>query len=321
MLAGMPMEVNVIKLSALKHPRRSFIALTVGSLLVASAGVVGPAGAAVTVVSGAGGKATSPPTDLVHYPKLTQAGLDELVAQDRATQAAQPGSGEVAKDVVSVETSPDGTMAVTQYTPAPGVTPEALADMLRQQGIQGVEVLAPEPAGPEVEHYDDCALGQARTIHCLPYYWLNNGYANPIVRFVDHSGVNWPVDNAVYQWNAVPEIDSWYYWSQCPYMAGARCVHVRSGMYGNTGWIGLAHYEIDFWTHHFTENASYIKLNDYYTPPSRLNIALHEIGHILGLGHNLWSGDCMYQHANSRNDIGGENYYLLNSVYSITRYV
>jgi hypothetical protein len=314
--------INVIRFSASGRARRTFIALMVGSL-VALTSMAGTAGATETGVPDAGGKAASPATDLVRYPKLTEAQLDERVAQDRKAQAGEPGSGAtdvMTTEVMSVETSPERT-TVTLYTPAPGVTPEALADMLRKQGIKDVRLVGYEPAGAGTMS-EACEYGQATTLTCLPSYWHNNGYNNPIVRFNDHSGANWPVDSAVYKWNMVPNIDSWYYYNRCPFMAGARCVDVWSGNYG-PGWTGQTVHTYEQWGDYraFRDGGpNYIKLNDYYNPYyynfTRNNVATHEAGHMLGLGHNRWSGDVMYYIANKREDIGGENPVCLANIYN-----
>lgn len=52
---------------------------------------------------------------------------------------------------------------------------------------------------------------------------------------------------------------------------------------------------------------------------TRNSVATYELGHVLGLGHNDWSGDLMHMYANKREDIGGENQTLLQALYSIDR--
>jgi hypothetical protein len=267
-----------------------------------------------------GQKAKSPITTLDTMPKFTAGQLASMSERDRAAQAAQPSGETEHADVVTVETTAEGT-GVALYTPVPGVTPEELAADLRKQGYEDVRIIRGQQVQPMAP--GDCAYGRARSITCPVSFWTNNGYEDPIVRFNDHSSDLWPATNAVYKWNQVPNIDSWYLWNSCPFMAGARCVDVLSANYGATTWVGRTWRFYPTSTHHgaFREQGHYVQLNDYHAPVgfTRNNVVTHELGHVLGLGHNTWSGDVLYEIANTREDIGGENPVLLASIYSITR--
>jgi Matrixin len=282
-----------------------------------------------------GYKAGSPATNLKQYPKFTAAQLAKMAQDDAARAATTPGpegENDYAGEVESSEILSDGSVAVTTYTPAPGVTPEELATALREDGEPNVEVIdhedgqdhnrAAAAAGPSA---DACSWYAARSITCPNSFWANHSFADPRVRFNDHTSAAWPVTNAVYKWNQTPNIDSYYLRNSCPFQAGARCVDVYSGNYGASDWVGLATRKYDPGTPQsgrFAEQGHFVQLNDYYNPGSsftRNNVATHELGHILGLGHNTSSNDVLYYVANLREDVGGQNPVLLSGIYSVPR--
>lgn len=276
-------------------------------------------------------KANSPETNLAAYPKLTDEQIAEKVAQERAERAKAPVNTTPVMDVTATESLPDGIVRVDIYTPAQGVTPEQLAASLRREGKQNVKVTAHAPESHTSGSHtksdvgtaaaSDCAYGQARTLTCPVSYWQNLGRGNPVVMFSDYSSAAWPTDSAVYKWNVVPNIDSWYrYGGHCDVLNDAYCVNVYSANYGNTGWWGRATY------YHFLSNSgaligAEVRLNDYpnLTAAQRNSTVIHELGHVLGLGHNMWSGDVMYAYEPFRQDIGGENSAMLQSIYSVYR--
>ncbi|WP_394831550.1 matrixin family metalloprotease [Pendulispora rubella] len=262
-----------------------------------------------------GAKARSPETNLNAYPKLPR-----TAKRSAEASAVAHSDASAAVDVVKVETLADGSTSFTIFDPAPGVAPEALAESLRQSsGKDSVRVLRHESAPAATLAPNDCQYGQAHSITCPISYWTNNGWGHPQVGFNDHSGSGWPTDNAVYKWNQVQGLDSLYKWNACPSGGGTHCVNVYSGNYGDTGWVGLTHFVSGPGA--FADGGTKVELNDYYAPNTftRNCVVTHELGHALGLGHNDWSGDVMYYVANRREDIGGENRALLESIHSVYR--
>jgi predicted Zn-dependent protease len=72
-------------------------------------------------------------------------------------------------------------------------------------------------------------------------------------------------------------------------------VNVYSGNYGNNGWVGLTARTLNPAQTYYASAS--VKLNDYYggaTEALHWNPACHELGHVLGLGHNASSASCMY---------------------------
>ncbi|MGC4896797.1 matrixin family metalloprotease [Micromonospora sp. DT31] len=269
-----------------------------------------------------GSKAKAPTTSLSTYPKLTERQLATM--RDRMGQAPATGAPTIDTSahatVEVVRFTKDATIVQT-YLPAPGVTPDQLATSLRSQGKQGVRVN--RPSAFSTSDSESCAYGHARTISCPVSFFRNNGNENPIVVFNDHSGSVWPLTEAVPKWNQVPNIDSWYQWNGCPAVAGARCIDVFSGNYGAADWVGLAQrtYPSSTFSGAFADSGQWIQLNDYYAPTTftRNNVVTHEVGHILGLGHNTYDYDVLYPSATTREDIGGENPVLLSDLYSVVR--
>jgi hypothetical protein len=264
-----------------------------------------------------GEKRWHPETNLRDYPKLPTTDAERVAIAERAASAARAAP---TVEVMQIET--DGNrITVRIYDPAPGVTPEALADELRASGKQGVQLVT--HAAEEVNNLgpNSCTYGYAKTWNCPVAYWANNGRSNPWVIFNDHSSAQWPVSSVVPKWNQVVGIDSGYRWNDCPLSTGAWCVDVVSGNYGYTGWEGLTHMSMELGGNggRFLSGA-WVQLNERHTPMgwTRNNTATHELGHILGLGHNSFVGDVMWG-ASMREDIGGENRTLLESLYSIGR--
>jgi hypothetical protein len=217
--------------------------------------------------------------------------------------------------VTPVQRNANGTTTETTYAPAPGVTPDELATRLRARGIPNVTVTY---AGEVGTLASACSSGTARTwpssATCF-VRWSYNNYARPQIYFIDHSGADWPVGRSVTKWNETSGIDSVYRTasSRCP-GGGIHCVHVYSGNYGD-GWVGLTTRALNASQTYF--ESVYVQLNTYYrgTESENWMASCHELGHVLGLGHNTSTTSCMYATQTSQRYPNSDDFNLLERYY------
>lgn len=280
------------------------------------------ASAAVLLAFLGAGAAVAAPAPALPAPTATSQDADVDTSQD--VIVTTPGVGKDGKPVTTV----------AEYTAADGVTSDELIEKLRPTVPHGSTITTEADAehGPDATTprtlvpSNACADGTARAlcgggsdpVH-PNLHWANEGYSHPQVRFNDHSGANWPTDAAVAKWNQAQGIDSHYLYNNCPFQAGARCVDVQSANYGATGWTGYTTYTYDS-AYNFTDNNTLTRLNDYYphgsTGQTYRSVVQHELGHALGLGHNVSTTSCMY--APSQTDLPNtDDFDMLASIYSV----
>jgi hypothetical protein len=298
-----------------------------------------------------GAKETAPETNLAAFPKLP-------VVRPSATRTAAAAAAPKVAQVMTFKQKADGSVGIGIYTPHQGVAPEQLASNLRAAGdvtavatTDAPDVAAAKAIGTPAQKsaaqsqqvqtqsaatWQNCQLGTAVTLTCAVSYWANNGLNHPNVRFNDHTSSVWPVNTAVYYANQAQGIDSTYLWNECPFKAGARCVDVYSGQYGSTGWDGFAYLNWPNGSHTtptgttppygsgvFSEQGNYVELNDYYSNTSQghQHVAVHELGHILGLGHGSGQNDVMNASFGGADHpplfFSSDEYALLANLYSV----
>lgn len=219
----------------------------------------------------------------------------------------QAGNATHAADVVNEVRHADGTVTQTLVTPAPGVDAADLAARLtKERGTtyrvaDDESLTAASSEGDVTASVAACSYGYARTwptsTRCFAR-WTYQGHDRPRIHFRDYSSDAWPVSRAVARWNQVSGIDSIWRLSACP--SNVHCVPVRSGNYGRTGWVGLTSRTLNS-AGTYATSAS-IKLNNSYggTLSQHWNTACHETGHVLGLGHNVSTGSCLYSSRTSQ---------------------
>ncbi|SCF32081.1 hypothetical protein GA0074695_5553 [Micromonospora viridifaciens] len=222
-----------------------------------------------------------------------------------ATAPSDHGDGHVlARTVVG------DVVSVTQYTPAKGVSAEALYAKLRSAGVRGLV----DPNAVRALDVYQCYYGTAYALEsgrCPAIQWSS---VRPVVYFRDYSNANWPVSDAVPSWNTSPDIDVWWRTSACP--SGSHCVTVNNSNYGATKWAGKTSYSYSTTTRFFIEDSVKIQLNDYYsdTYGERRNTACHEVGHAIGAGHNISTASCIYSTQGSAQNPTSDDINLLTHV-------
>jgi hypothetical protein len=237
------------------------------------------------------------------------AGAHSAFADQTGVRAAATGTD---SDVYALTAAPDGTTSLTIYRPAPGVTSADLSATLAAQGVNGI--VTPSAAAAAAL---PCSLGTARTLVCPPVKWARNGFAHPQVYFLDHTSSAWPLTAVVPNWNLAHGVDSWYRWftAGCP-GGGRHCVNVYDANYGGTGWTGLSHFSWNS-SNNFIDGSVYTQLNDFYggTAAEHRNTTCHELGHDLGLAHNVSTSSCLYFVRTSQQTPNADDFNMLAAIY------
>ncbi|WP_203908077.1 zinc-dependent metalloprotease [Rhizocola hellebori] len=209
-----------------------------------------------------------------------------LIASPVNVAAAEPTTYAYFGDgyVVTTVVHPDGRREIT------------IGDL-----VAGAKTPTP-PAGVIIAEPGDCdiegAWADEHRCGTNRFRWL--GW-HPTIFVVDYSGANWPVYEAAVVWNQSTVLNVGYrgpYWSGC--YDGHYCLSVYSDDYEKK--CGVA--EPNTWvgcTHMVTNGDIYydwgtIELDDSNSASYHLNqgTACHEIGHGLGLDHNLFTSSCVY---------------------------
>jgi hypothetical protein len=215
-----------------------------------------------------------------------------LVAPDAAHAAPQAHD---AGRVYAIVTFADGTGQMTTWDVAPGSTAARLHRALQAQGVAGL--VDPAVAGSAELAAADCPIDGA-------YAWGRRCGVNqvrwaslyPTVHMMDHTGAGWPVTNVVVDWDRTWAVHPVYHW-YTSYNCTTNCVHLHNYNYGDTEWIGRA----ILYFSGIIITSGMVQLNDYHADTSweRRVTACHEMGHTLGLDHNLFKTSCMYHQARS----------------------
>jgi hypothetical protein len=217
-----------------------------------------------------------------------------LLALPASAAPVDPDGG----DVVAERVDADGTIRVTIWTPAPGVSATTLYRELKAHNTVGLR--DPASRGRRLAEPVDCniqgAYAWARQCGTQQYHWSGT---HPTIYFHDYTNSQWPVYEAAVVWNQSTALNVGYAsrTASCP--AGLPCVSVQQGGFnddcaGTTKWVGCTKLGLDATTRLITTAA--VRLNDLYASTYARNQmpVCHELGHALGLDHNLFKTSCMY---------------------------
>jgi hypothetical protein len=209
-------------------------------------------------------------------------------------QAAATATVSASAGVVAMTTTADGITHITFYDPAPGVSDQQLYQGLKTRGVPG---LRQPTASRTIAQLGTpvCTLGTASSAYCPQVHWARNGYDHPQIYFVDHTGPAWPVIASVQVWNQAHGVDSLYRSGTCPGIWGTHCVDVSSANQGNNNTVGTTTVAVDA-DHNFIDGGVNVVMNDYYTDLTAARhrkSVCHELGHVIGVGHNTSTASCM----------------------------
>ncbi|GIH02314.1 hypothetical protein Rhe02_03810 [Rhizocola hellebori] len=185
---------------------------------------------------------------------------------------------------ITVVTKSDGTSHVFVATLADGAkTPPAAGS--------GAVIMEPVECsiGGAYAHGQLCGVNRVR--------W--SGW-HPTIYFIDYTGADWPVYEAAVVWNQSTALNVGYRgpWA-CP-GPGYNCVDVNAlNYYDDCGpsappntWVGCTDYTISG----LTIVDANIRIDTGFTSNLANNqkVTCHEMGHALGLDHNVWNDSCLY---------------------------
>jgi hypothetical protein len=265
-------------------------------------------------------KLALPATDLSTYPKVALPTITTNLSG--AATAATDAANDVMADYPKPGGAP-GERIREDFIVAPGYTADQVRASLQAAGVKGLFTKdqiqksnitsVPAAQSNSLGSYPNpsCLYGSARYA-CDDFngnqgvsylynaiHWPNRGHSHPQIYFTDQTGAAWPVDAAVYEWNKAQGIDSNY--QRCP-GSGYNCVTVVDKNYGNGGaWQGVQGKTlVGYTTGNWLITGATSELNDYksagFNAAGHREVACHELGHSLGMEHNVTtaSDSCMY---------------------------
>jgi len=217
---------------------------------------------------------------------------------------------------------------VSQRTLPNGDTEYAYAELPRSAVAETSEHAA-QPAGHHQQGAGaialsepvDCNIQGAYAWHRLcginRVHWSGT---HPAIYFIDFTGVQWPVYESVVQWNQSTALDVGYVPSSVGGCNHTHCVRVTSGSFTDscgptTVWAGCTDVRVAAGTTLIT-NETNIRLNNLYasTYSDNRSTTCHEIGHALGLDHNLYTNSCLYWNGGSLYP-SNSDYLMLEDIY------
>lgn len=162
--------------------------------------------------------------------------------------------------------------------------------MTRRRAVAVIAAVLLTLVGPVV------ASPTASASNLIGGHWAHDGLAHSQIYFVDHTGVNWPVDLSTYEWNRAQGVDS-YYETSCP-ASYLHCVNVveYSANDGNYGYVLYAPYNSA--GHYYQTNSVHLNDATDVSAAQRRSTTCQEEGHILGLAHRSSGATCMLTYIN-----------------------